>query len=174
MRQDFNAGEFIWTGFDYIGEPTPYHTRNSYFGQVDTAGFPKDSYYIYAAEWTDAAGDPMVHLFPYWDFNEGQLIDVRACTNQPSVELFVNDVSCGRQAIDHAHGSRLLADWQVRYHPGTIRAVAYDDRGRAVAWDSHTSFGDSRMIRLTPDRQCLQAGSEIGRASCRERVWSRV
>lgn len=155
----FSFGQFLWTGFDYIGEPTPYHTKNSYFGQVDTAGFPKDSYYIYAAEWTDAARDPMVHLFPYWDFNEGQLIDVRACTNQPSVELFVNDVSCGRQAIDHAHGSRLLADWQVRYHPGTIRAVAYDDGGRAVAWDSHTSFGDSRMIRLTPDRQCLQAGS---------------
>lgn len=155
----FTFGQFLWTGFDYIGEPTPYHTKNSYFGQVDTAGFPKDSYYIFAAEWTDAKKNPMVHLFPYWDFNEGQVIDVRACTNLPCVELFVNDVSQGRQRIDHAHGSKLLGEWQVRYQPGTIRAVAYDDEGRAVAWDSHISFGDSRKIRLTPDRESLRAGS---------------
>ncbi len=156
---EFAFGQFIWTGFDYIGEPTPYHTKNSYFGQVDTAGFPKDSYYIFAAEWTDAKENPMVHLFPYWDFNEGQMIDVRASTNQPCVELFVNDVSHGMQRIDHARGRKLLGEWQVRYHPGTIRAVAYDGEGRAVAWDSHTSFGDSRRIRLTPDRQALQVGS---------------
>lgn len=155
----FTFGQFLWTGFDYIGEPTPYHTKNSYFGQVDTAGFPKDSYYIFAAEWTDAEKNPMVHLFPYWDFNEGQVIDVRACTNLPCVELFVNDVSQGRQRIDHAHGSKLLGEWQVRYQPGTIRAVAYDDEGRAAAWDIHTSFGDSKKIRLTPDRAYLQAGS---------------
>lgn len=155
----FTFGQFLWTGFDYIGEPTPYHTKNSYFGQVDTAGFPKDSYYIFASEWTDAVKNPMVHLFPYWDFNEGQMIDVRACTNQPCVELFVNDVSRGRQMIDHAHGNKLLGSWRVRYQPGTIRAVAYDNDGRAVAWDSHTSFGDSRKIRLTPDRKELRAGS---------------
>lgn len=156
---DFTFGQFLWTGFDYIGEPTPYHTKNSYFGQIDTAGFPKDSYYIFAAEWTDAKINPLVHLFPYWDFNEGQLIDVRACTNQHSVELFVNGVSQGRQVIDHAHGKKLLASWQVRYQPGTIRAVAYDDSGMETAWDSHTSFGDSKTIRLSPDREVLHAGS---------------
>ena len=77
----FSFGQFLWTGFDYIGEPTPYHTKNSYFGQIDTAGFAKDPFYVFQAEWTDAGQAPMVHLYPYWDFNEGQLLDVRACTN---------------------------------------------------------------------------------------------
>ena len=79
-RYPYSCGQFIWTGFDYIGEPTPYHTRNFYFGQIDTAGFPKDSYYIYQAAWTDYKKAPMVHIFPYWDFNEGQFIDLRVCS----------------------------------------------------------------------------------------------
>lgn len=153
-------GQFIWTGFDYIGEPTPYHTKNSYFGQIDTAGFPKDSYYVFQAEWTDGKKSPMVHLFPYWDFNPGQLVDVRACTNAEQVELFVNGQSCGRRTIDHAHGLKLVADWQVRYTPGTITAVAYDGSGREVARDSHTSFGDSKRIVLSADRQELSADCE--------------
>lgn len=153
-------GQFIWTGFDYIGEPTPYHTKNSYFGQIDTAGFPKDSYYVFQAEWTDGKKAPMVHLFPYWDFNPGQLIDIRACTNAPEVELFINDVSQGRRTIDHAHGRKLIADWQAPYAPGTITAVAYDRWGREVARDSHTSFGDSKRIVLTADRQELTADCE--------------
>jgi beta-galactosidase len=73
----FSCGQFIWCGFDYIGEPTPYHTQNCYFGQLDTATFPKDSYYIYQAEWTDYRNKPMIHIFPYWDFSKGQLVDVR-------------------------------------------------------------------------------------------------
>ncbi|MCM1193359.1 MAG: DUF4982 domain-containing protein [Butyrivibrio sp.] len=153
-------GQFIWTGFDYIGEPTPYHTKNSYFGQIDTAGFPKDSYYVFQAEWTDVEKAPMVHLFPYWDFNRGQLIDVRACTNASEVELFVNEVSQGRRTIDHVHGQKLVADWQVPYEPGTITAVAYDGSGREVARDSHTSFGDSKKIVLSADRQELAADCE--------------
>lgn len=153
-------GQFIWTGFDYIGEPTPYHTKNSYFGQIDTAGFPKDSYYVFQAEWTDVKKAPMVHLFPYWDFNKGQLIDLRACTNAPEVELFVNGVSQGRRTIDHAHGQKLVADWQVPYEPGTITAVAYDESGREVARDSHTSFGDSKKIVLFADRQEIAADCE--------------
>lgn len=70
----FQPGMFIWSGFDYIGEPTPYHTRNSYFGQIDTAGFAKDSYYVYKAEWTDYKKEPMVHLFPYWDLMRDSLL----------------------------------------------------------------------------------------------------
>ena len=73
IEQPYSSGQFVWSGFDFIGEPTPYHTRNSYFGQVDTAGFPKDSYYLYQAAWTDYRKNPMVHIFPYWDFNEGQV-----------------------------------------------------------------------------------------------------
>ena len=154
---DFILGQFMWTGFDYIGEPTPYHTKNSYFGQIDTAGFPKDPFYFFQAEWTDAEKAPMVHLFPYWDFNPGQKIDVRACTNAPEVELFVDGVSQGRQQIEHVHGEKLLADWQLEYAPGTITAVAYDKNGREVARDSRTSFGDSSRIVLTVDKSKLSA-----------------
>lgn len=153
----FTFGQFVWTGFDYIGEPTPYHTKNSYFGQIDTAGFPKDSYYIFQAQWTDVKTAPMVHLFPYWDFNPGQMIDVRAATNAGEVELFVNGVSAGRRKIDHAQGTSLLGDWRVPYEPGTILAVAYDENGKEVARDSRSSFGDSKKIVLTADKHCLLA-----------------
>lgn len=154
---DYILGQFIWTGFDYIGEPTPYHTKNSYFGQVDTAGFPKDAYYFFQSQWTDVEKAPMVHLFPYWDFNPGQMIDVRACTNAPEVELFFDGVSQGRQQIDRAHGTKLIADWRLEYRPGTITAVAYDQEGRQVARESHTSFGDSSRIVLTADKPVLCA-----------------
>ncbi len=154
---EFIFGQFVWSGFDYIGEPTPYHTKNSYFGQLDTAGFPKDSYYVFQAEWTDAGRAPMVHLFPYWDFNPGQLIDVRACSNGAAVELFLNGVSQGRRELDHLHGRKLLADWKVAYEPGTITAVAYGADGAEIARDSHTSFGDSRRIVLSADRTVLKA-----------------
>lgn len=153
-------GQFIWTGFDYIGEPTPYHTKNSYFGQIDTAGFPKDPYYVFRAEWTDVKKAPMVHLFPYWDFNPGQMIDLRACTNAPSVELFVNGVSKGRQYIDHEKDLSLVAEWQVPYEPGTVTAVAYDEDGNKIAQDSHSSFGDSKKICLSVDRQEICADRE--------------
>ncbi len=160
---EFILGQFLWTGFDYIGEPTPYHTKNSYFGQIDTAGFPKDPFYFFQSQWTDVEKAPMVHLFPYWDHNPGQKVDVRACTNAPQVELFLNGVSQGRRQIDHAHGTKLVADWQLEYVPGTIRAVAYDDEGREVAEDSRTSFGDSRRIVLTADKEILRAD---GRDMC--------
>jgi beta-galactosidase len=83
----YTLGQFIWSGIDYIGEPTPYHTRNCYFGQTDTACFPKDAYYFYQAMWTDA---PMIHIGIYWDWNEGQLIDVPVMTNGAAAELFLN------------------------------------------------------------------------------------
>lgn len=156
----FSMGQFIWTGHDYIGEPTPYQTKNSYFGQIDTAGFPKDSYYIYQAEWTDYKKAPMVHLFPYWDFNEGQMIDLRACTNAPAVEIFVNDRSMGVTYIDHEKGQDLVAHAKVPYEKGTIRAVAYDENGNVIAEDKHTSFGESSRIVLKADRTFLRADGE--------------
>lgn len=153
-------GQFLWTGYDYIGEPTPYHTKNSYFGQIDTAGFPKDSYYIFGAEWMKPEDATVLHLFPYWDFNPGQLVDVRAATNAPCVELFVNGVSYGRQVIDHAHGKKLLGDWQVPYAPGTITAVAYDKEGKEIARQSRISFKDSKKIVLSADRTQLRADNK--------------
>lgn len=155
-REGYIFGQFLWTGFDYIGEPTPYHTKNSYFGQIDTAGFPKDAYYVFQAAWTDPEKAPMVHLFPYWDFNPGQRIDVRACTNGAAVELFVNGVSLGRQAVGNEKGKKLLGDWQVPYEPGMITAIAYDGEGREIARESRSSFGDSHAIQLTADREVLR------------------
>ncbi len=156
----FSFGQFLWTGFDYIGEPTPYHTKNSYFGQVDTAGFPKDSFYVFQAEWTDAKKAPMVHLYPYWDFNEGQTIEVRACTNASSVELFVNDQSKGRQVIDHKHGEKLQGTWQVAYEPGEITAVAYDEDGTELCREVRHSFGDAVKIVVEANKQELRGDGE--------------
>lgn len=152
----FTFGMFLWTGFDYIGEPTPYHTKNSYFGQIDTAGYPKDPYYLFQAEWTDVKKAPMVHLYPYWDFNEGQLIDVCAVSNASEIELFVNGKSQGRKQINHATGTTLVMSWQVPYEPGVIEAVAYED-GKEVAREKRESFGDSAKVRLTCKETTLQA-----------------
>ncbi len=152
----FSCGQFLWTGFDYIGEPTPYHTRNSYFGQVDTAGFPKDSYYIYQAEWTDDKEEPMVHVFPYWDFNEGQIIDVRVCSNAPKVELFFNRESLGSFAIDHQNGTQLAGHWKVPYAPGELTACAYDEAGREIARESRKSFREAVKLSLHADKKRIK------------------
>ncbi|MCR4939061.1 MAG: DUF4982 domain-containing protein [Treponemataceae bacterium] len=145
---EFCLGQYIWTGWDYIGEPTPYFTKNSYFGQVDTAGFKKDTFYLYQAEWTDYHDKPMVHLLPYWDFNENQIIDVKAYTNAPCVELFFNDESLGKEEIDHKKGRILEGHWKVPYKNGKIVALAYDERGNKIAEDSKSSFGDPAKIEL--------------------------
>ncbi|MGN0295582.1 MAG: glycoside hydrolase family 2 TIM barrel-domain containing protein [Lachnospiraceae bacterium] len=160
IEHPYSCGQFIWTGFDYIGEPTPYHTRNSYFGQIDTAGFPKDSYYIYQAAWTDYREHPMVHVFPYWDFNEGQLIDVRVCSNAPVVELFVNGKSQGTFSPDLLHGVNLTGHWQIPYEEGEIRAVACDEDGTILAEEVRHSFGDAARICLKPSEASLCADGE--------------
>lgn len=156
---DFSMGQFLWTGFDYIGEPTPYHTKNSYFGQVDTAGFPKDAYYVWQSAWTDAKNAPMVHIFPYWDFNEGQLIDVRVCTNGAYAELFLNGKSLGRQELTHTPGSgrKIIADYQVPYEKGKLEAVAYDESGQEIAREIRKSFGNSARIVLKPENTRIRA-----------------
>ncbi|MFC0214577.1 glycoside hydrolase family 2 TIM barrel-domain containing protein [Paenibacillus chartarius] len=153
----FSLGQFLWTGFDYIGEPTPYHTKNSYFGQADTATFPKDSYYIYQSAWTDYKKKPMVHIFPYWDFNPGQTIDVRVCSNAPVVELQFNGVTVGTHHIDHAHGTQLVGWWKLPYEPGELKAMAYDEHGEVIAVDVRRSFGDAKRIRLNADKTTLAA-----------------
>ncbi len=150
---EFSMGQFIWTGFDYIGEPTPYHTKNSYFGQLDTAGFKKDSYYVWQSAWTDYHEKPMIHIFPYWDFNEGQTVDVRVCSNAPEVELFINGRSLGRQQLTHLPGSGkyLIADYSLPYEKGVLRAIAYDESGRGIASEEKRSFGNSKKIVIYPE-----------------------
>ncbi|MCL2373340.1 MAG: DUF4982 domain-containing protein [Defluviitaleaceae bacterium] len=145
----FSLGQFIWTGTDYIGEPTPYHTKNSYFGQIDTAGFPKDSFYIYKSAWTNFEKDPFVHLFPYWDWSPGQKVDVRIASNCPRVELFLNGKSLGITEIDHQKDMNLVANYIVEFEPGTIKAVAYDAAGKVLAEQERHSFGDAVEIKLT-------------------------
>ncbi|MGG1518658.1 glycoside hydrolase family 2 TIM barrel-domain containing protein [Paenibacillus oryzisoli] len=156
----FSLGQFIWTGFDYIGEPTPYHTKNAYLGQIDTATFQKDSYYIYQSAWTDYRAKPMVHIFPYWDWNPGEVIDVRVCSNAPKIELQLNGVTVGTFDIDHRHGSQLVGWWKLPYEPGELKALAYDEAGRVIATAVQHSFGDAHEIRLTPDKAGLVADGE--------------
>ena len=121
---DFCGGQFIWTGFDYIGEPTPYSTKNSYFGIVDTAGFPKDIYYFYQSVWTDK---PMIHIAPsYWDFNDGDIIDVIIYSNAHTVELFLNGNSIGKHTMALSTDERMRAEFKVPYKAGVITAKGYD------------------------------------------------
>jgi beta-galactosidase len=153
----FSLGQFIWTGFDYIGEPTPYHTKNSYLGQIDTATFKKDSYYIYQAEWTDYKKSPMVHIFPYWDFNKGQMIDVLVCSNAPKIELQLNGVTIGTHDIDHEKGKELVGSWKIPYVEGELKAIAYDETGKIIAVDIKRSFGDAKRICLQADNKSIYA-----------------
>lgn len=157
---DFSLGQFIWTGFDYIGESTPYETKNSYYGQIDTAGFPKDSFYIFQAEWTDYKDKPMVHVFPYWDFNEGQIIDVQVCSNAPRTELFLNGQSLGVHETDHAHGRDLVGKWQVPYEKGEITAVAYDMSGKEIARETRYSFLDAAHLTAVPDKYEMRSDGQ--------------
>ncbi len=106
---------------------------------------------MYQAEWTDYKKAPMVHLLPYWDFNEGQLIDIRVCSNAPEAEVFVNEKSLGRVRIDHAHGEVLFPSFQVPYEAGCIRAAAYDENGAVIAEDIHKSFKDPARITQGSD-----------------------
>ncbi|MCR4727529.1 MAG: DUF4982 domain-containing protein [Lachnospiraceae bacterium] len=155
--RDFAAGQYLWSGFDYIGEPTPYNSKNSFFGQIDTAGFEKDTFFHYQAEWTDVKTAPMVHLLPYWDFNEGQLIDVIAYSNAPYVELFFNGESQGRQFIDHKNGKDLKAHWVLPYHEGELTVIATDENGVILARDNARSFKDPVSLVATPDKETLIA-----------------
>lgn len=147
----FSAGQYIWTGWDYIGEPTPYHSKNSYFGQIDTAGFPKDTFWLYKAEWAYKNTKPFVHLLPYWDWNEGQMIDIKAYTNAEAVELFFNGTSLGKQIIDHKKSNEPLGRWQLAYKKGELKVAAYDEDGNIVAEEIKRSFEDPSQIILEPE-----------------------
>ena len=154
-KYDFLSGMFIWTGFDYLGEPTPYWwpARSSYFGIIDLAGFPKDAFYMYQSEWTDT---PVLHLFPHWNWNPGQTIDVWTYTNCDEVELFLNDKSLGtRQKND----TTFHMMWRVAYEPGTLTAVGKKngvENMRAVV----KTAGEPKAILLSADRNTIKADSK--------------
>ena len=151
--QPFVAGQYIWTGFDYIGEPTPYGwpARSSYFGIVDLAGFPKDIYYLYQSEWTDT---PVLHLFPHWNWEPGQQIDMWCYyNNADEVELYINGVSQGIRSKDADH---LHVVWNVTFEPGTVKVVARRNGVETASQEIHTA-GEPAQIRLTPDRSTISS-----------------
>ena len=148
------GGQFIWTGFDYIGEPTPYGfpARSSYFGLIDLAGFPKDSYYMYQSEWTSK---PMLHLFPHWNWLPGQTIDLWAYFNRADeVELFVNGKSMGVKKKTTTGSDPLCTEfhvgWRVQFEPGEIKAVSRKN-GQTVCEQTIRTAGAPHHIRLTVD-----------------------
>jgi beta-galactosidase len=178
-------GEFVWTGFDYLGEPTPYFAwdlpreekdwpaRSSYFGIVDLAGFPKDRFYLYQSQWTK---EPMVHILPHWNWagREGQAIPVMAYTNAEEVELLLNGRSLGRKrkgaepfvievgkrtSDDRKAESRSRIVWQVPYAPGTLKAVAYEG-GQPVATTEVRTAGAPARLALAADRATIRADGD--------------
>lgn len=155
--REYCGGQYVWTGFDYIGEPTPYSTKNSYFGIVDTAGFPKDSYYLYKAVWTDGNTDPFVHILPYWDFNIGEEISVFTYSNLEDVELFFNGSSLGKHHISLENDDVLHSEWKIKYRKGTLTAYAYDKSGKIAAEETIFSFGEATSIEAVPNKMEMQA-----------------
>ncbi|MGN1120390.1 MAG: DUF4982 domain-containing protein, partial [Oscillospiraceae bacterium] len=146
---DFCAGQFIWTGFDYIGEPTPYSTKNSYFGIVDTAGFPKDIYYFYQSVWLDPEKQPVLHIAPeYWDFNPNQSVDVIVYSNAARVELSLNGKLVGAQDIDLAGSDDMRAHFVVPFERGVLSAKGYDKDGKLIAEQEIKSCGDPRSVSI--------------------------
>ncbi len=179
-------GEFVWTGFDYIGEPTPFFSgrdpsanaadwpaRSSYFGMIDLAGFPKDRYYLYQSEWTTA---PMVHLLPHWNWEgrEGQPVPVMVYSNAEEVELLLNGKSLGKKARysdlwempvgknvspEGKFTSRYRRIWQVQYQPGVLKALAYQN-GKQVAVTEVRTAGAPARVKLSPDRTTINADGD--------------
>ena len=149
-HNDFVGGQFIWTGFDYIGEPTPYSfpARSSYFGIIDLAGFPKDTYYMYQSEWTQK---PVLHLFPHWNWLPGQTIDMWCYYNQADeVELFINGKSQGVRRKADSHQYHVM--WRVRFEPGEVKVVARRN-GSVVREQRIKTAGAAQGINLSVDYQ---------------------
>ena len=179
------AGQFIWTGFDYIGEPTPWHNqdhtpvKSSYFGIIDTAGLPKNDFYLYRSEWYSAKEKPTVRIMPHWNWTEETLKErnmlingkapVRTFSNAASVELFLNNESLGKKEFvkkttedgrpyhEGAKPSELYLEWLVDYKPGTLTAIARDENGKEIARDSVTTAGEPARVRLTKEEHVITA-----------------
>ena len=153
----FCCGQFIWTGFDYIGEPTPYNTKNSYFGIVDTAGFPKDIYYFYQSVWLSPEQKKVLHIVPsYWDFIPGQEIDVLIYSNARDVELFLNGKSIGSHVMELETSQDMRAHFKVPFEPGVLRVVGHFADGSECSEVLHTP-SDPAAVVLTSDKETLLA-----------------
>ncbi|MGD8777909.1 MAG: beta-galactosidase GalB [Ignavibacteria bacterium] len=158
-KYDYVSGMYIWTGFDYLGEPTPYRwpSRSSYFGIIDLAGFPKDVYYLYQSEWTDKI---VLHVFPPWnsecwtqDIQKGDSVDVWAYTNCDEVELFLNGESLGKRKNNNED---LHLMWRIPFSPGVIKAVGKNGGTEVLTTISKTA-GPPAQISLEADRNTISA-----------------
>ena len=175
---EWGIGEFVWTGFDYLGEPTPYYTNwpshSSLFGILDLAGLPKDRYYLYRSHWN--AEEETLHILPHWNWPEriGETTPIFVYTNYPSAELFINGVSQGIRTKDTSvtydnsmdeesmrnfkRQKRYRLMWMdTKYEPGTVRVVAYDTEGNAVAEKQIHTAGKAHHIELSVDRSTIKA-----------------
>ena len=169
-------GQFVWTGFDYLGEPSPYDTdawpnHSSVFGIIDLASIPKDRYYLYRSQWNKS--DETLHILPHWNWEgrEGEVTPVFVYTSYPSAELFVNGISQGMRTFAESDGEvpclgekamkRFRLMWNdVRYEPGEIRVVAYNTEGEQVEEKTIRTAGKAYAIKLIPDRSVLNADGE--------------
>ena len=155
-KHDYLSGMFIWTGFDYIGEPTPYvwPSISSYFGVVDLAGFPKDVFYMYQSEWTDKT---VLHIFPHWNWTPGQLVDVWAYyNNADEVELYLNGKSLGKKS---KQDDDLHIMWRLPYQPGTLKAISRKN-GKTVLEKEIKTAGNPAVLKATADRSTIKADSK--------------
>lgn len=183
MQDDFNytMGEFVWTGFDYLGEPTPYYTdwpsHSSLFGIVDLAGIPKDRFYLYRSHWNNKVNT--LHIVPHWNWKgrEGEVTPVFVYTNYPSAELFINGKSQGKRTKDTTQKAsnttynarsferqqRYRLMWMdTKYQPGTLKVVAYDENGKVAEEKEVHTAGTPYKIVLTADRTAILAdGKDI-------------
>lgn len=174
-------GEFVWTGFDYLGEPTPYYTNwpshSSLFGIIDLAGIPKDRYYLYRSHWNKDA--ETLHVLPHWNWKgrEGEVTPIFVYTNHPTAEVFINGKSQGKRTKDlsvtvhnsenkeaqasFARQKRYRLMWMdTKYEPGTVKVVAYDENGKAVAETEMHTAGAPHHIELSADRIGLTANGK--------------
>ena len=155
-KLDYIAGTFVWTGFDYLGEPTPFGwpSRSSYFGIIDLAGFPKDIYYMYQSEWTDRG---VLHIFPHWNWQPGQIVDIWAYySHADEVELFLNGKSLG---VRSKQDDDLHVWWRVPFGPGVLKAVSRKAGNIVLEKELHTA-GQPESIRLTADRSSIVSGGK--------------
>ena len=159
MDSNYLAGMFIWTGFDYIGEPTPfnkYPARSSYFGIIDLAGFPKDIYYMYQSRWTKK---PMIHVFPHWNWENGNTINVWLYSNCDKVELLVNGVSKGIKTKDSI-GNKYNYEYNVSYEAGTLLAKGMDSAGNVLVQEEIKTSSTPYKISLTSDKSLIKQGGD--------------
>jgi len=155
-KYGFLSGMFIWTGFDYLGEPTPYSwpSRSSYFGIIDLAGFPKDVYYMYQSEWTNKT---VLHIFPHWNWEPGKIVDIWAYyNNADEVELFLNGKSLG---VKKKTGDDLHVMWRIPFEAGTLKAVSRKNGKTVLTREIHTA-GEPAKIELTADRKTIKANGK--------------